>query len=268
MRRYDEQEIVTHFRGLVFDDEYQEYLRFHCRRYSVLLAVIESCARMLSDHIGSPCRRLLDVGPNFLTQYLRDTFPTFSIDSLGFEDHQFKCRDRDIHIEYDLTHTDNEASWPQAEPCDVIVMAEVIEHLPVSPSQVLSFLSRLLKQGGFLVIQTPNACSLPKRLRMLCGQNPYEMIRRESKQNPGHFREYTRQELQTIAVASGFTVHSYFTANYFQGETFGSAVFGRLQWMIPENLRDGSTMCLRKQGQQAETVKVHHFKCFDKIALV
>jgi len=246
MHRYDELEIVTHFRGLDLDDESQEYLRFHCRRYSVLLPVIESCARMLSDHIGSPCYRLLDIGPNFLTQYLRDTFPAISIDSLGFENHQFKCRDRDIHIEYDLTHTDNEASWPQAEPYDVIVMAEVIEHLPVSPSHVLSFLSILLKQGGFLVIQTPNACSLHKRLRMLCGQNPYEMIRRESKQNPGHFREYTPQELKTIAVASGFTVHSYFTANYFRGETFGSAVFRRLQWMIPENLRDGITMCLRK----------------------
>jgi hypothetical protein len=141
MHRHDEQDIVAHFRGMVLDDVSREYLRFHCRRYSILLAVIQSCSKILTGHIGSPCHRLLDIGPSFLTQYLRDMFPAIDIDSLRFEDSRFKCRPSDVHIEYDLTHTDDEASWPPVEPYDVIIMAEVIEHLPVSPFHVLAFLS-------------------------------------------------------------------------------------------------------------------------------
>ena len=249
MRHCDEQQIVTHFQGRVLDEEAREYLRFHCRRYAALLAVIDYCSSLLADRGGSPCRRLLDIGPSFLTQYLRDTAPALRVDSLGFDDPRITRRAGDTHIEYDLTLSDNAASWPRAEPYDIIVMAEVIEHLPIAPSQVLDFLSSLLRPGGFLVIQTPNACSLPKRLRVMAGKNPYELIR-ESKQNPGHFREYTRQELQSFAEAANFSIQSSFTANYFRRETLGSALFRKLERLVPGNWRDGITMCLRKQGEE------------------
>ncbi|MBN1218118.1 MAG: class I SAM-dependent methyltransferase [Anaerolineae bacterium] len=51
-----------------------------------------------------------------------------------------------------------EAPWPDAS-FDVITMLDVIEHL-IDPSSVLLQARRLLKAGGILVIETPNARSI------------------------------------------------------------------------------------------------------------
>ena len=52
---------------------------------------------------------------------------------------------------------------------------------------------------------------LPALIRMVFGRNPYERLRLYSV-NPGHVREYTRQELWDIAHSVGLscTSHSYF----------------------------------------------------------
>lgn len=243
---HSEDDILGHFAGWALDDESLEYLRFHSRRYAILLRVVRDIAAALAAASGKPLERLLDVGPGLLTQFLRDSVPSVAIDSLGFADPRFPCRAGDRHTEYDLTRVADAASWPRAGRYDLIVMAEVLEHLPVAPLRVLELLSALLNAGGFLVIQTPNACSLPKRLRMLAGQNPFEMIR-DAKGNPGHFREYTRRELARLAAATGLTVHASFTANYFKRDTPASRIFQALEPVIPPGLRDGITMVLRKE---------------------
>ena len=79
---------------------------------------------------------------------------------------------------------------------DLVVFAEVIEHLHTSPVHTLAFVRGLLADAGVLILQTPNAASLPKRLKLLAGRNPYELIRADGG-NPGHFREYTLAELGT-----------------------------------------------------------------------
>lgn len=87
----------------------------------------------------------------------------------------------------------------------MVVFAEVIEHLYASPRLVLRFLHHLLSGAGVLLIQTPNAASLTKRVKLLAGSNPYEKIR-EDATNPGHFREYTASELREYASSEGFEV--------------------------------------------------------------
>ena len=244
---YDHKAILAHFHDWDLDTEGRDYLRFHAKRYSFLLDVLGECVNTVVQETGTSCDRILDVGPSVLTQFIRDKNIARNIDSLGFQDHRFKRRQDDVHIEYDLTKAVETASWPQTSPYDIVVMAEVIEHLPISPSHVFAFLSGLLDPRGFLIIQTPNACSLPKRLRMLRGQNPYEMIR-ESQQNPGHFREYTVRELAGFAQANGFLVHSVSTANYFLRNTWTSRAFRCLGGLFPVSMRDGITMCMRKKG--------------------
>ena len=69
-------------------------------------------------------------------------------------------------------------------PYDVIVFAEVIEHLYTAPELVLPYLRELLVLGGVLLLQTPNAVSLRKRAKLLLGVNPFERIRTE-RDNPG-----------------------------------------------------------------------------------
>jgi hypothetical protein len=54
-----------------------------------------------------------------------------------------------------------------------IVFAEVIEHLFTAPELVLAYLHELLVPRGQLLLQTPNAASLRKRLKLALGRNPF-----------------------------------------------------------------------------------------------
>jgi len=195
---------------------------------------------------GNKCARILDVGPGFLTELLRVSGIADTIDSLGFWDGRFQCRDSDVHFEFDLKNTADRSLWPQLPLYDLVVMAEVIEHLPVSPAHVFAFLASLVKPGGYLLLQTPNACSLSKRLRLLCGRNPFELIR-DDLHNPGHFREYTIRELAGYCRVSGFKVRRVYTDNYFTGEQWYSKALAGVSRMLPTSLRNGITLWLVKE---------------------
>jgi hypothetical protein len=133
----------------------------------------------------------------------------------------------------------------------------VIEHLYTAPQLVLAFVHTLLSDGGLLLLQTPNAASLQKRIKMAIGRNPYEMIRIDPT-NPGHFREYTIRELRRLAEGAGFRVERQATAFYFDARfaRHGDAgdrpqpVLGTLKNsiypMLPAGLREGVTLALRK----------------------
>ena len=93
---------------------------------------------------------------------------------------------------------------------DLIVFSEVIEHIYTAPELVLNVLKGVLSEGGVIVCLTPNAVAVKKRLLMLRGKNPYERIRFDSS-NPGHFREYTKEELVSFGETCKLKVcqHTY-----------------------------------------------------------
>lgn len=169
-----------------------------------------------------------------------------TVDSLGFWDDRFKCRDSDTHYEFDLRNIVDRSLWPRPPLYDLVVMAEVIEHLPVDSPDVFAFLASLVKSGGSLFLQTPNACSLPKRLKMLSGRNPFELIH-DDLHDPGHVREYTVRELKGFAAAAGFKVQRVYTANYFSGEKWHSRVLAGVSPALPATLRNGITLWLVRE---------------------
>jgi SAM-dependent methyltransferase len=206
------------------NEEWAAYRRYHERRYRALMEVVAELAP----------RRVLNVGPMFETELLRETGAT--VDTLGFANPAFAPRDGERHIESDLNEPDRDGDGSY----DAIVMAEVIEHLHSSPVTVLRHLATWLRPGGALVIQTPNAVALHKRIRMAAGRNPIEPIR-EDGSNPGHFHEYTLDELRDAAGSAGLAVVGVRTANYF-GTSRAYAALGRL---LPPSLRHGITIWLR-----------------------
>jgi len=107
----------------------------------------------------------------------------------------------------------------------LIVFSETIEHLYTSPQIVLAFLAKLLRPGpgAGILIQTPNAASFWKRVRLLLGHNPYELIRTD-RQNPGHFREYTMRELEDYAMQAGFRVWFREHCSYWAGSGPANAI--------------------------------------------
>ena len=125
---------------------------------------------------------------------------------------------------------------------DLITFCETIEHLYTSPTLVLAFLKGLLRPGPGvgILIQTPNAASLLKRRDLLLGRNPNELIRTQ-RTNPGHFREYTMNELLNYAAEAGLTVWHAEYCSYWPAK----GPVQRLLEGIP-SLRQGITILLTR----------------------
>jgi 2-polyprenyl-3-methyl-5-hydroxy-6-metoxy-1,4-benzoquinol methylase len=140
-------------------------------------------------------------------------------------------------------------------------MAEVLEHVHTAPSLVLRFVASLLRPGGLLVLQTPNAVALGKRVGVLLGRNPYHLIR-EDPGVPGHFREYTRAELCRYLDGAGFAVEACHRRSYFDLRHHRALRPGeRARWpwyvkellyrIAPPALRTGITVVARRPPPRA-----------------
>jgi trans-aconitate methyltransferase len=210
----------------------QVYLRTHARRYALLLDLVEA--------LGPG--RILVVGPSFESSLLRERVPEATVDTLGWLDHRFPLRENEQHLELDL----NAGEYPELEPHDVVVCCEVVEHLHVPAERVLRFLATGLAPGGHLIVQTPNATALPKRLRMLFGRNPYEPIRNEPG-NPGHFHEYTVPEVRAAVEAAGFDITQVVTANYFNHGSRKNQAYRAVERLLLPTLREGITVVARRR---------------------
>jgi hypothetical protein len=195
----------------------------------------------VAELLGSGTR-ILVVGGVFEIELLRWRFPDARVDTLGFEHWLFPPREGERHIEHDLNDVDAVADPGEH---DLAVMCEVIEHLHAPPHKVLAGIGRGVRPGGALVLQTVNAVALHKRLRMLAGKSPFEPIR-DSRDNPGHFHEYTAAELVGAARAAGWTPLAVRSANYFRRQGALGRVYGPLGRLLPPRLRHGITLSLKR----------------------
>jgi SAM-dependent methyltransferase len=99
--------------------------------------------------------------------------------------------------------------WPDSS-MDVVVMAEVLEHLknvwlPISEIQ------RVLRTGGVAVFSTPNLASLHNRCLMLLGRQPTAI-----RTFGPHIRGFTRGEFKRFVTYGGaFTVERAFSVGFY-----------------------------------------------------
>lgn len=77
---------------------------------------------------------------------------------------------------------------------------------------------------------------------MLKGNNPYELIR-DSRDNPGHFREYTREEICHLGYQSGFDVCGIHMTNYFDDKGFLPTITN----FLPGSFKNGMTVIFKKR---------------------
>jgi hypothetical protein len=85
---------------------------------------------------------------------------------------------------------------------------------------------------------TPNAVALEKRIKLVTGYNPYELIRL-NKDNPGHFREYTVRELKTLGEEAGLKLIDHETSNYFARFKSKGRLFDAITNILPQTFRTG-----------------------------
>lgn len=227
------------------DPGYDEY---HAPRYAFLI-------RLLKELGVQKGVTVLDVGRSSLTMRLREEF-RMPVDSIGFG--KDDTSDGGRHFEFDLNLAQHRESWRTGLPTyQVVVMAEVLEHLHTAPDLVLAFIRSLLAPNGLLIVQTPNAAALTKRIKLLLGRNPYEMLR-TNESDPGHYREYTIAELRNIGQGLGFREEKCVTGFYFDARfarhgregVHPQPVLGTLKNvlypLLPKSLREGITMVWRK----------------------
>jgi 2-polyprenyl-3-methyl-5-hydroxy-6-metoxy-1,4-benzoquinol methylase len=191
------------------DASRQYYVDLHKERFADILQICRS-------YVANPSARVLDVGRSELTAHLLKLYSnvtTLGID-LSTDDggHREMSRMETVaHIAFDLLNSTQIDKWPESGGFDLIVFSEVLEHLSVAPEFVFALLNSLLSDTGVLICTTPNAADVAKRVRLVCGRNPFERIRLYST-NPGHIREYTRHELCHIGQSVGLECvrHLYF----------------------------------------------------------
>ena len=138
--------------------------------------------------------------------------------TLGFDIHDDQGGHREVekvnmeHIVFDLNESRDVNKWPEQQFA-LIIFSEVIEHLHEAPEFVFLLLSSLLNKNGYVICTTPNFSFLRNRLSCLIGNNPNSKIR-FFKENPAHFREYTKAELIEIAKRSELSVYDHQYINF------------------------------------------------------
>jgi SAM-dependent methyltransferase len=235
-------EIVSFFDDWELSDAERAYLRYHARRFELLLSRASALAeRARAERQPSPVR-ILDVGTGFQTELMRATIDDATVDALGFNNPTFSG---DTHHWFDLNDSVDPSRWPDAGDYHLLVLAEVIEHLRTSPAAVLRCLGSMLQPGGFLLVQTPNAVALHKRLKMLFGRHPYSPLV-DSTQDPMHFRENTRAELEQAGRDAGLVLEASSMHNYFDRRTPLARAYNALGAVLPATLRTGITATFRR----------------------
>ena len=98
------------------------------------------------------------------------------------------------------------------EEFDLVIFAEIIEHLQNDPCKVLREIKRVLKPNGTLILTTPNVARLENVTRLISGTNIYDPY---SAYGPygRHNREYNRHELDLLLRFEGYEPIECFTAD-------------------------------------------------------
>ena len=185
------------------------WLAIHAKRYERLFATVAS----LTSSINRNGVRILDVGPWWQTALFRSVL-SVPVDTMGLgraspaivSQERVSDTTSRISIARLLAYRSDMPHY------DIIVMAEVLEHLPVAPTRLLKRIKTHLKTGGYLVLTTPNGVALKKRMKLLEGKVPYTLIS-EDPAYPSHFREYTLSELRAFARTCGLTCVSHKTTD-------------------------------------------------------
>lgn len=96
---------------------------------------------------------------------------------------------------------------------DTVIASEIVEHLLISPTALISKIFPIIKPMGKLIITTPNFASLSNIFQLIRGMNPCGHFSDEEIKNNNmlldtrvHPREYTVKEIEKAYLVSGFFV--------------------------------------------------------------
>ena len=97
-----------------------------------------------------------------------------------------------------------EDKQPATAEFDVIIMSEVIEHLPIPSHIVLERLRKALRPGGVLICSTPNLYRWRNIIYLLLGKSPFDHFHYPVDSGLGHQLEFSEEHLHWQLERAGF----------------------------------------------------------------
>lgn len=100
---------------------------------------------------------------------------------------------------------------------DLIICAEVIEHMDVDPMSLMSEINRLSNDKGNLFLTTPNAVSARIVYKALIGEHPSFFMKYSSSRSPyRHNLEYNPKMIKALLSSAGFECAKFETLDTFE----------------------------------------------------
>lgn len=120
---------------------------------------------------------------------------------------------------------------PPGGPWDVITCFEVVEHLDFNPGLFMARAADSLKQGGLLVLSTPNVGGLTPQFHAARGGRPHQTPF-FPRAHWHHTREYGTYELRELVEWAGFEIVATETCNCYGSDISGYRMFVRQLCLI------------------------------------
>jgi SAM-dependent methyltransferase len=137
-----------------------------------------------------------------------------------------------------------------------VLCCELLEHLYHDPMHMMAEINRILKQGGCLVLSTPNICSMRAVGAVLLGYHPglfHQYVRpdKNGAVDPRHAREYAPRDVHALLEAAGFEIVHLETGPYLEKPSLEHEWVKQLlqRYQLTEHLRGDAIYAVgRKTG--------------------
>ena len=161
------------------------------------------------------------------------------------------------HFDFEYQHfnIENDA-FPYADNTfDIVIFAEIIEHLLNDPCKVLREIKRVLKTNGTLILTTPNVARLENVARLVSGTNMYDPYSGYGAYGR-HNREYNVHELVTLLKYEGFDIEEHFTSDVHQNYADNFYDLSKLYPLVDYRANDlGQYIFIKAKNTLAQSTK-------------
>lgn len=192
----------------LIEKQEEKYFWTHEDRYHFILEQIEETAKEKK-------LRILDIG--CFPYHIGKALELLGHEVFGISSYHEPIKQKNIailNVEKDKFPYENNSF-------DMVLLNEVIEHLPQSPIISLKEIHRVTKKGGYIMITTPNISRSINRVKAMLGKSimyPIDVFFEEDGRGNNiyhrHNREYTLSELETLVAKTSWKIEkkSYFTS--------------------------------------------------------
>jgi SAM-dependent methyltransferase len=187
---------------------------------------------------------LAQLGMNtYVVDLLENYFPHSTLKTDAQREVQFLESKGVRYVRADLTSYDLRENF-QPDSVDVVCSYHALEHLHHSPRAMLDSAMAVLKPGGLVFFEVPNATNALKRIRVLLGRTNYQPYQQywDSDVWVGHVREYTVGDLQALAKHLHLANWEILGRNWY-GALYSSVSQRRIASSIDRVLRNLPGLC-------------------------